>query len=160
MARDAGVHDHGGMSTTLPRRFWEKVQKTESCWIWTASVSTPGYGQFGMNGKNRIAHRLALEDSRGEIPSHLQVDHKCRNKRCVNPSHLDIVTASENTLRGFRAGRKISDAQRSAMSEGSKKHNLKRWSDPNEHKKMSDAIKKVRREEFWASRGPNCTIKK
>ena len=83
-------------------RFWAKVDKINNdCWEWTASLIN-GYGQFYRNGGKRIlAHRFAFEQENGEIPIGLQLDHLCRNHKCVNPKHLELVTQSENTLRGL-----------------------------------------------------------
>jgi hypothetical protein len=81
-------------------RFWSKVDKTESCWNWTASKNTQGYGGFKLNGKVKKAHRVAYELTRGHIPDGLVLDHLCRNHSCVNPDHLEPVTHRENTIRG------------------------------------------------------------
>lgn len=84
----------------LDNRFWSKVEKTNSCWNWTASDRGEGYGCFGFKGKIEQSHRLSYEDSKGKIPEGLQIDHLCRNRKCVNPDHLEAVTHRENTLRG------------------------------------------------------------
>lgn len=77
-------------------RFWVKVDKTDDCWIWTAGKFTAGYGTFKVNGKNRLAHRLAYQLMVGDIPDGLLIDHTCYNKLCVNPSHLRPVTNKQN----------------------------------------------------------------
>lgn len=82
----------------LPERFWKKVDKTASCWLWTASLAK-GYGQFHMNGALRMAHRVAYEALIGPIAVGLDLDHLCRVPRCVNPDHLEPVTHRENVLR-------------------------------------------------------------
>ena len=85
---------------SIEARFLAKVQKSDGCWNWTASVKPNGYGQFApVNRIPRYAHRVAYELWVGPIPPDRQIDHLCRNKRCVNPAHLDLVTASENTFR-------------------------------------------------------------
>jgi hypothetical protein len=82
-------------------RFWEKVDRSGDCWLWTASVTGPGYGQFGYAaGDIRLAHRFAYELLVGPILSGLTLDHLCRNRRCVNPEHLEPVRLKENLLRG------------------------------------------------------------
>ena len=81
-------------------RFWAKVRKTDTCWLWTAYISPNGYGRIKVNGKNVSAHRMAYELVKGPIPKGLQIDHLCRVKHCVNPNHLEAVTCRENLLRG------------------------------------------------------------
>lgn len=86
----------------LPEAVESKIDRCGEgdCWIWTASVSTPGYGQVYLSGRNRIAHRLVYELLVGPIPEGLNLDHLCRNRRCVNPAHLEPVTQRENLMRG------------------------------------------------------------
>lgn len=78
-------------------RFWARVQKEDGCWIWTAGTCA-GYGQFWMNGQNYRAHRLSYALRFGESPSHLVLDHICRNRGCVNPDHLRPVLLIDNVL--------------------------------------------------------------
>lgn len=96
-------------------RFWSKVDKQESCWLWTASLSHNGYGQFSVtrpDGRSRTlkAHRYAYELLVGPIPDGAVIDHLCRVRHCVNPDHLDPVEEPENRLRALRV-------QRQRMSE-------------------------------------------
>lgn len=85
-------------------RFWAKVDKTDTCWLWTATVTKGGYGMFYFNGHHVYAHRFAYEWFVGPIPAGLQIDHVrsrgCRHRHCVNPAHLEAVTQRENLLRG------------------------------------------------------------
>jgi hypothetical protein len=88
-----------GRPAPLEERFWSKVEKTETCWNWTASRMTSGYGQIGIGGKYgrpHGAHRVAYELAVGPIPEGMQVDHMCHNKLCVNPDHLRAVTNKQN----------------------------------------------------------------
>ena len=82
-------------------RFWSMVNKTETCWLWMASLSNTGYGQFRFDGHIVLAHRFVLSVVEGRvIEQGLTVDHLCRTPRCVNPSHLEVVSMRENVLRG------------------------------------------------------------
>lgn len=98
---------------TQEDRFWAKVMKTPECWPWLAGITTKGYGSFWDPATKRhvSAHRFAYELLVGAIPDGLTVDHRCHtedescrggngcpHRRCVNPSHLQLVTPKENTL--------------------------------------------------------------
>lgn len=86
----------------MDQLFWEKVEKTSTCWLWKASL-TNGYGQLVRNKKRHLAHRYSYEICCGSIPKGLQLDHLCRVRNCVNPAHLEPVTCGENLRRGERA---------------------------------------------------------
>lgn len=84
-------------------RFWNKVEaRANGCWEWTGCVcGRDGYGRFMLDGASRGSHRVALALFGRDIPPGLEVDHLCRNRGCVNPVHLEIVTHKCNTLRGL-----------------------------------------------------------
>jgi hypothetical protein len=90
---------------TLRERFIAKVLKTDTCWLWTGATTASGYGNImvsSQGGKKtyRAAHRVSYELLVGQIPGKLSLDHLCRNRRCVNPQHLEPVTQRVNLLRG------------------------------------------------------------
>lgn len=84
--------------TSVEARFWVKVEKTETCWLWMACTYS-GYGVFWLNGHNVMANRWAFEQAGGVIGSGMHLDHLCRTRNCVNPKHLEPVTPGENVLR-------------------------------------------------------------
>ena len=86
---------------SLTERFWYRVNKTESCWLWTGPLATLGYGRMRFEGRTYPAHRLAYILVKGSVPDDLPLDHLCRIPLCVNPDHLEPVTTRINTLRGI-----------------------------------------------------------
>jgi hypothetical protein len=85
----------------VPERFWSKVDKTSTCWLWNGHKFRDGYGGFQLDGKNQRAHRLAWQWLRGSIEPGMVLDHLCRVRNCVNPDHMEVVTNRENTRRGI-----------------------------------------------------------
>jgi hypothetical protein len=92
----------GGSPRTLEERFWEKVDKTETCWLWLGAIDKKsGYGVFNVQGgRTKKVHRLAYELMIGAPPQGMSLDHLCRVRHCVNPEHLEPVTQRENVMRG------------------------------------------------------------
>lgn len=91
-----------GVSERVAERF--APGDPDACWVWRGSVSPLGYGRFHYVLAGRtvygMAHRLVYEMAVGEIPAGMDIDHLCRNRRCVNPGHLEPVTHRENCRRG------------------------------------------------------------
>ncbi len=77
-----------------PIAFGAKINKTETCWLWTGRIEHKGYGTFGQTG----AHKISFELANGKVPKGLVLDHICRVRHCVNPDHLRIVTRGQNVL--------------------------------------------------------------
>lgn len=88
---------------TESQRFFEKVKKTDSCWVWTACNNR--YGKLWFRGKPYNAHRASWEMHFGEIPEGMCVLHKCDNTLCVNPEHLFLGTQLDNVRDMWTKGR-------------------------------------------------------
>lgn len=75
------------------------VDAKTRCWNWIGIIEKNGYGRVRHNGRSCWAHRVIYEMFRGPIPLGLELDHLCRNTRCVNPDHLEPVTRLINARR-------------------------------------------------------------
>lgn len=91
----------------LATRFWEKVDKTETCWLWTGALLKTGYGSIRVNHKAERAHRVAYELTIGPIPEGMLLRHSCDTPRCVNPAHLIPGTKSDNTQDALERGQHV-----------------------------------------------------
>lgn len=92
----------------LQVRFWRSIQATsaEGCWSWIGPRNSYGYGRLMESvGKRKckqlMAHRFSYEQVIGQIEEGMTVDHTCRNKSCVNPAHMEIVSRGENSKRSY-----------------------------------------------------------
>jgi hypothetical protein len=85
-------------TTSFPERFWEKVEKTSSCWIWLGAKNKFNYGEFFYKGKVWKAHRISYLIENGEYDTSLNVAHKCDNPPCVRPDHLFLATQKQNMV--------------------------------------------------------------
>lgn len=92
-------------TTPWPDRFWEKVNKTEDCWIWMKSKDGSGYGTISYLGKVYKAHRLSYELEFGSFDKSLRVLHLCDNPSCIRPSHLFLGSQSDNMIDMVKKGR-------------------------------------------------------
>ena len=92
----------------IVERFWEKVEKTDGCWLW-AGKRAGNYGalSIGRRGEGHVyAHRFSYEKFIGPIPEGRLVCHTCDTPLCVNPEHLWLGTYSENMLDAVAKGRR------------------------------------------------------
>lgn len=103
---------HGDPLVTLKKdlslddRFWSFVIKgmEGQCWEWTGGHTGSGYSAFSIKRYTQMpAHQYAYESLLGSIPEGLELDHLCRNRGCVNPDHLELVTHDENMKRADKA---------------------------------------------------------
>ena len=96
------------MKQTLAEYLETRLHKTPRCWDWTGSMYGNGYGRV-RRGENSgaLAHRVAYSLWVGPIADGMTIDHLCRNKRCVNPAHLEQVTITENVRRSTKSQAQI-----------------------------------------------------
>ena len=83
----------------LLKRLFSGLRIEGECWVWQKCRDEHGYGRIWYDGKTRWAHRVAYAALKKAIPEGMTIDHKCHNRACCNPDHLEAVTQNENTLR-------------------------------------------------------------
>ena len=91
----------------MEKKFWSKVEKTDECWLWNGVKYKDGYGRLNCEGKRTLAHRFSFLLHGGTIPENHVIRHKCRNRNCVNPDHLETGTQAENIQDRVRDGTNI-----------------------------------------------------
>lgn len=82
--------------------FFARVRKTEKCWPWIGMINSAGYSFFFYKGFSLSSHQISyITTHKKMIPKGLCIDHICRNRKCVNPKHLRLLTNKENVLLGI-----------------------------------------------------------
>lgn len=97
--------EHGGRRDAVFQKIARRIEvdPETKCWIWTGPTSGNGrgggYPRMCLNGQTVAVHRVVFTHFCGYIPGSKQLDHTCRNRLCVNPAHLELVTHKENQKR-------------------------------------------------------------
>lgn len=113
MCNQAKLKRPGLRLLSAEQRFWALVDKSDSsgCWVWQGVLKGNGYGGFSITQQGQkkgwFSHRYAWTIVNGEIPDGLLVCHHCDNRRCCNPAHLFLGTASDNMQDMIQKGRKV-----------------------------------------------------
>ena len=106
-----GARQDHGIARVVLRDAYDRLSDkfvfaSDGCWIWTSTITKKGYGRFWFGARSHRAHRFMYELLVGPIPDGLVLDHLCCETRCVNPAHLEPVTAAENSRRAAASPRK------------------------------------------------------
>lgn len=93
------------MTADQTARMLSRIVRQEGCWKWNGAHTGAAYAAFCVSGRTLGAHRVVYEYYVAPIPAGLHLDHLCRNRWCVNPTHLEPVTSGENTRRSPLMGK-------------------------------------------------------
>lgn len=110
------------MTQSWIQRFWAKVHRTDTCWVWTGGNNGFGHGRFWRLGRLEGSHRVSYELCVGPIPQGMQVLHHCDNPKCVRPEHLFIGTAADNIHDMLAKGRGVQMTKPEALSHPGEQH--------------------------------------
>lgn len=141
---------------TLVKRIQAKgVTSHGGCVIWTGMAWSPKdpsrrYGYIKHCGKKLRVHRIVFLAEYGPLPSGTVPDHLCRNTLCINPLHMEAVTARENTLRGI--GPTAINARKTMCNKGHPLHGDNVWLRPNTRERWCRTCMRARRSAYGKRR--------
>jgi hypothetical protein len=117
-----------------------------ACWMWQGPTSQ-GYARVGIDGSRKLVHRLEWEKRHGAVPDGMQLHHLCEIKRCVNPDHLQLMTAAEHTRIGPLTKLTPDDVQeiRRLLAEGSSNRQVARM-----YGLDRSTVSNIRTRKLWA----------
>lgn len=102
----------------IERRIRDSIEIVDAgydtpCWLWTLADSGNGrgggYPRMKLNSRTCAAHIVSFTNVHGYVPGNKQIDHKCRNRRCVNPDHLEMVSPKRNAIRREEARKALKE---------------------------------------------------
>lgn len=124
-----------------------------SCWDWTGYIGTAGYGELCVDGKKVAVHRYVYREARGEIPAGMVIDHRCRNRRCCNPDHLDVVTNQENLNRGHGRSLPLTEKQKEGLRRATQAARLVKYTRTERQRDIFRRYNQMRREQRGQAAG-------
>lgn len=142
----------------LPRFFMRHVEPepNSGCWLWTGYRNQGGYGVTSLDGQARLAHRVSYEVASGPVPEGLELDHLCRTRPCVNPTHLEAVTRAVNIRRGDKVamwmGAPRSQSVKTHCPSGHAYSESNTSRDAKNRRKCRECRRARARSRYWASR--------